>query len=292
MIQITGIPKVNPYHRKPIIADFTVCPGCRQTYQPAYRLAVCPHPIISPARLFPVDTQIAIRHRNRPKTGPRPPLVLEEPFYFLQIGEDPLRHEGLQIYLQGGPGYTLTAVAKKWQKHYSFVRKVRDEDKWEIRRHAYFREQEVLKQIETQKIIKKDTADMLKVVRGSLRLCSLEVAKLLKAAESGKGQAMTHSELDKKIETHVKLYRLLQEQSTEIIKHEAPEIVRERQLRDAVTLIQDSVEEQRKAGIDDEKIQDLQSRWITIASVKFDFPRDELDAAVTGMIVHQGDSAS
>lgn len=59
MIQITGIPRLNPYRRQSPLADFTICPRCKQTYQPRIRLALCPHPIISPQHLFPVCTQLA-----------------------------------------------------------------------------------------------------------------------------------------------------------------------------------------------------------------------------------------
>src|SRR5438132_10565203 len=182
MIYVLGLLlKKNPRQDR----GFINCPECRGVYQASTRSPFCPHPIILPSRLFPADTQIAVRTwRKKPE---RRPLILCDPFYFLQENEDPLRHQGLKIYLSLGEGGSLTAVAQKWRKHYSFVRKVAKEEKWEVRRQAYFREQEIVQRAEMQKILKRDTASMLRVVRARLRMLSVEAAARLRLIKPGQG---------------------------------------------------------------------------------------------------------
>src|SRR5437870_143272 len=115
MIQITSIPHLNPYRRQSAIADFLQCPICNQIYQPAVRLTFCPHPIISPARLFPVCTAIVVHKGGRPATGPRPPLLLEKPFWEHQENEDPYCYSMFCYYRDMGPRRLLITVARKWQ---------------------------------------------------------------------------------------------------------------------------------------------------------------------------------
>lgn len=286
MIQITGIPRLNPYrHRRSSPdADFTTCPLCRQTYQPGVRLACCPHPIISPMRLFPVDTRIAIRKfKSKDK---RPPLVLEEPYYFQQIAETDVRFNAFKMWLDLGEKRTIIAVARRLHKSYTIVRRWADEDKWTVRLQAFNRDQDIERRAARKKLLQKDEADMFRLARGLGRITAKGLAQLVKDAEAGKVEEIGYDKLRAGAETTVKLLRLLHEQSTENIAHDTPDLKKERKFKGALLDAQETLQDLLAAHPEatDEDIERFRDQAIDWAADFSQVDRGELSAAIGGKV--------
>jgi hypothetical protein len=267
VIQITRIPFLDPYHRRRPDAAFTTCPGCKQTYQPAARMACCPHPVISPNRLLTAGdgkSQIAVREkktRNRAKTGKRPPLVLEEPYFLQQVGESDLWFGRFVTFRDLGSERTLTKVAQIYQTEYSGVRAQAKEYKWEIRARAYDTECEKERRALARKLQRKRVERDLSLVDAGKTIVAAEYRALLKEVVERRGTTgLDFDELTSAYEKLVKLGRLLIGESTENIQADTAEMANERRLRDAVHDIQQDLQE-RETSHPDESPED-RSAWL------------------------------
>ena len=285
MIQITGIRRLNPYRRKSTIADFLQCPICLQIYQPAIRLAICPHPIVAPERLFPADTRLVVSKRKpKAKRGPR---ILQSGnglnYWDPQPGEHPKRYQAFKLWLDLNEKRTFAAVARGLGKSGTLIEGWAKEDKWVIRLEALEHHRAVERRKAEQKILERDVSDMLKINRARFRMLANEAARRLRLVESKKAEPMTEAEFDRAFEASVKVHRLLHDQSTEIIKHESPDLIRERQIREIVALIQDAVELKRKSGAAEDDVAACQWRYTQMAAAKFDLPVGLVAQAVSGL---------
>lgn len=288
MIQITGIPMLNPYRRAAPDPGFVACPHCKGLYASAYRSIFCPHPIV-PARQLTAgrnkNAQLVVRTRK--PTGPRAPIVLKEPYYDQQLGEHPKRYQAFRLWISLSEKRSFAAVSTQLRKSPQLISRWAREDKWPVRLQAYDRDQAAERRAIEKKLLKKDTEDMLKLVRARGRTLAVELTERMKMIERGELERMSNSELDRALEGTIKLYRLLQDQSTENVMTDTPEMKRERSFRDAVLDTRQSILEWQGEHPDatPEEIEAAQRQYIEWG-VEF-YPavdRDQLAAAIMGSV--------
>jgi hypothetical protein len=217
----------------------------------------------------------------------RAPLVLSERYYDHQLGEGAKRFQAFRIWLGLREKRSYEAVARALRKSSTLIRRWAKEDKWEVRLQAYDRDQDKERRTIEREILKKDTEDMLKLVRARARMLSLEAARRLRMIDAGHAESMTNAELDRGLEAVVKLYRLLNDQSTENVVTDTPELQRERSFQCAV---QDTREDilawqAENPGASLEEIQQMQNKYLDWG-VEF-YPgvdRSQLAAVIMGSV--------
>lgn len=227
------------------------------------------------------NAQIVVREKKtggRLKTGKRPPLVLEEPYYVQQLGESPLWFARFVIFRDLGPERTITEVAKICHLRYSGVRDQSKEDKWDIRARAYDAERDEERRIAARKLERKRIARDLALVDAGKGIIAAEYRELVKqVVENRATTGLSFDELTSAFEKLVKLGRLLTGESTEHVIHETPAMQAEKKLRDAVHDIQLAIQE-RELTHPDESPED-RDRFIELR-IKWGVEDYQIDNAV------------
>lgn len=310
MIYILGIRKLRP--RGPQPPDFVDCRHCGTTYDPTFRLFVCPHPIFHLNRLIGdgAPAPLAKLGETQAERIARAPFVMEEPYWERQQGEPADAFAKFLDYLEMGSGRTLIAIARKWQKNgktksngskgfapsnYSQIRKLSERYKWEIRAISFDREQNRIRFAVLADEHKKRVKADLVVIDAGRQIIADEMRDILRDMKRGRRIGIPFDQLVTSYEKLVKLSRLIMDQSTEHIVTEGAEVIRERKLRDAVIAVRRSLEEWRSEHPDapGDDFAFMQNHYVVWGADFYTIDRKELAAAVlSGYAVDETSTAT